>query len=69
MVIKLAGLFSGWSHLDFLSLLDCHYANRCSEREFYPNPITPQYVANNPDKFVSVIEKNAYFLGMEDGMF
>ncbi|MEQ8754321.1 MAG: PEP-CTERM sorting domain-containing protein [Coleofasciculus sp. G1-WW12-02] len=37
--------------------------------EFYPNLMTPEYVANNPDKFVTVIEKNAYFLGMEDGMF
>lgn len=37
--------------------------------EFYPNPLTPQYVADNPDKFVTVVENNAYFLGMEDGMF
>lgn len=37
--------------------------------EFYPNPLTPEYVADNPDKFVTVMEQNAYFLGMEDGMY
>lgn len=36
--------------------------------QHYPNSLTPQYVANHPDRFLTVAEKGAYFLGMEDGL-
>ncbi|MEQ8382903.1 MAG: PEP-CTERM sorting domain-containing protein [Coleofasciculus sp. A1-SPW-01] len=35
----------------------------------YPFPLTEDYVDSNPDKFLTVVEEGAYFLGMEDGMF
>ncbi|MEQ8971126.1 MAG: PEP-CTERM sorting domain-containing protein [Coleofasciculus sp. C1-SOL-03] len=35
----------------------------------YPSLLTEDYVESNPDKFLTVVEQGAYFLGMEDGMF
>jgi len=37
--------------------------------EFYPDTVTPAYVAANPGKFVTVSQPGTYFLGMEDGTF
>ncbi|MEQ8540844.1 MAG: PEP-CTERM sorting domain-containing protein [Coleofasciculus sp. D1-CHI-01] len=59
-----ASNFSGFG----VAQKDSYTFNTATDQS-YPNPLTPDYVANNPDKFLTVAEEGAYFLGMEDGMF